>query len=656
MKPLIIFLLTAVIITASYAQIEKPRVAVLQLKSDGISDAESQIMTDRLRGELVKTNAFTIIERGEMDEILNEQGFQMTGCTSSECAVEAGKLLSANQICAGSIGKVGSLFTVSVRLIDVESGQIIKNVTEDCKCPIEEVLTTSMRKVAMKLAGKYNITPAMMGATVLTGGSGDVYIKSSPAGADIYLDNIQTGKSTPATLQDVPAGKHFIKLIKGNTIGSKTVTVKANDIVVENLKLVSAKGGLKIYSDPPEAFILIDGQFYAKTPSVIKDISVGEHLIKLRMEGYDDFDKTVKVEYNQFVKINANLKKMGVLEIVSKPAGAAIYINNKLSGKTPLVQHRYPKGNYSIMLKKEGYITYERDIYINSEKTIKINVDLVKLAKLNLISDPAGAVVYINGDYKGKTPLTLDIMPDKSIDIKIANRYYEDWLKTVKLKEGEIRKIGAKMEKQKGKIAFGEIPAGSFIKINEKTYKINKKELSLPVGEYEFEISKPGYKSKNVSLIVKAGKTKILNAPLDKKTTGEALIRSLFVPGWGQGYQEKTVRASIYSVGFFGSLSAAFAYTSKYNKAVADYNKIRDEYEQAFDQGKLERLAGEMESAYDDINSAESMRNIFYGVTAGIWLWNVIDAAFLPPAWHNKTRFSAAPVRDGVILGMSVTW
>ncbi len=655
MKNLFIFLMTALIATVSYAQKEKPRVAVLQLSGDGISDAESKTMTDRLRGELVKTKAFTLIERGEMDEILTEQGFQMTGCTSSECAVEAGKLLSANQICAGSIGKVGSLFTVSVRLIDVESGEIIKNVTEDCQCPIEQVLTTSLRKVAMKLAGKYSVGLAA-GPAILTGGSGDIYVKSSPSGADIYLDNIQTGKSAPATLQDVPAGQHFLKLVKGNTIGSKTVTVKANDIVVENLKLVSARGGLKIYSNPPEAQIFIDGENYGKTPKVIKDISVGEHVVLLKLNDYDNFNKTVKVEYNQFGKVNGVLKKMGRLDIQSTPGGADIYINDKLYGQTPYHERTFAKGTYIVVLKKEGYVNYKSKIKVESEKTTRITAHLKRFANLYLYSEPSGAVIYLNGKYKGKTPQNFIINPDETLHIKITNRNYEDWEKTITLKEGETKNIGAKMIKQKGAISFGKIPAGSFLTVNNKKYKINKKELSLPVGDYDFKISKPGYVDQSVTLTVKAGKTRVLNAPLKPKTTGGAVLRSIFVPGLGQGYQDKTVRAWLYGLGFFGGLSGAVAYTKMYNDAIADYNDMQQQYDEAMDKDEIQRLGQEMESAYEEVNAAEQTRNIFYGATAAVYLWNIIDAAFLSPAWHNKTRFSAMPVRDGVMLGVALQW
>ena len=54
---------------------------------------ESATLTDRLQSEMVNTNAIIMVERNQMEEILNEQGFQQSGCTSAECAAEVGALL-----------------------------------------------------------------------------------------------------------------------------------------------------------------------------------------------------------------------------------------------------------------------------------------------------------------------------------------------------------------------------------------------------------------------------------------------------------------------------------------------------------------------------------------------------------------------------------
>ena len=43
-----------------------------------------------------------------MEDILKEQGFQQTGCTSDECVVEVGKIIGVQQMVGGSISKVGN--------------------------------------------------------------------------------------------------------------------------------------------------------------------------------------------------------------------------------------------------------------------------------------------------------------------------------------------------------------------------------------------------------------------------------------------------------------------------------------------------------------------------------------------------------------------
>ncbi|MCH8012392.1 MAG: hypothetical protein IIA61_10680 [Candidatus Marinimicrobia bacterium] len=106
-----------------YAQ-EKVNIAVLDMEGRGISALEAATLTDRLRSELVDLGVFSLVERGQMEMILEEQGFQQTGCTSAECAVEVGKLLGVQKMVAGSIGKIGALYTVDVRMFDVTTGKI----------------------------------------------------------------------------------------------------------------------------------------------------------------------------------------------------------------------------------------------------------------------------------------------------------------------------------------------------------------------------------------------------------------------------------------------------------------------------------------------------------------------------------------------------
>ncbi|MEE9465370.1 MAG: CsgG/HfaB family protein [Candidatus Neomarinimicrobiota bacterium] len=119
---------------------EKPTLAVLDLEGRGISALEATTLTDRLRSELVKTGMVTVVERGQMDRILTEQDFQLTGCISDECAVEVGQLLGVTQMVAGAIGRLGQAYMLDIRVIDVQTGAIMVTMTRDYRGEIEGLI------------------------------------------------------------------------------------------------------------------------------------------------------------------------------------------------------------------------------------------------------------------------------------------------------------------------------------------------------------------------------------------------------------------------------------------------------------------------------------------------------------------------------------
>lgn len=132
---------------------KKAHIAVLDLTGTGVSADELTGLTNRLRMELFKTGYYTIVERSLMAEIFEEQGFQQTGCTDSECAVELGQMLNVEKIIAGSVDRVGEIYATSIRMIDVESGKIDRIASDDCiNCSVGKVLIQSMGNVAVELA------------------------------------------------------------------------------------------------------------------------------------------------------------------------------------------------------------------------------------------------------------------------------------------------------------------------------------------------------------------------------------------------------------------------------------------------------------------------------------------------------------------------
>jgi hypothetical protein len=125
--------------------------AVVDLNAYGVSDSDARALSSRLTSELFNSGKYIILEREKINEILTEQGFQQTGCTTSECLIEAGKLLNVHMIVGGSISKIGVFHTLELRLIDVETGKIISVANEDIEGDIGLVLTRGIRRAVNQL-------------------------------------------------------------------------------------------------------------------------------------------------------------------------------------------------------------------------------------------------------------------------------------------------------------------------------------------------------------------------------------------------------------------------------------------------------------------------------------------------------------------------
>ncbi len=136
---------------------EKLTIGVLDLDAEGVDDTEARTITGRLRIWLGRTGVFEVIERNQMENIMEEMGFQFSGaCDTDECVVQVGRVLGASKMVAGSVSKVGTLYSLQIRIIDITTSRIEHTSFNDEPRGIEYVLTEATREVANELAS--NVT------------------------------------------------------------------------------------------------------------------------------------------------------------------------------------------------------------------------------------------------------------------------------------------------------------------------------------------------------------------------------------------------------------------------------------------------------------------------------------------------------------------
>lgn len=93
-------------------------------------DPTGDALADLLSAQLSTHPNLKLVERARINELIDEIARGDLGPVDSETAARYGRMLGANVLAFGSFGKIGNQHTITVRLVKVETSQIIGGANE----------------------------------------------------------------------------------------------------------------------------------------------------------------------------------------------------------------------------------------------------------------------------------------------------------------------------------------------------------------------------------------------------------------------------------------------------------------------------------------------------------------------------------------------
>jgi hypothetical protein len=252
---------------------------------------------------------------------------------------------------------------------------------------------------------------------------------------------------------------------------------------------------LNISSTPAEAEITIDHKKVGLTPQAITNITPGIHLLQVEKTGFRSVIETVIVQKEVTQAKEFTLEPVaGLALITSKPEGAEISYSNASLGQTPLLLTTLNPGNHRLTLSLPGFQSKNVDLTIEDRTPVKLEVDLMSASgTLNIETEPADAEVFINGISRGKTPTTIERIPEGNVTIDIKASGFETHTRQVSLAAGEVQKINLAMKPLPGTLMLVSIPSAARVYINDEfkgttPFTFEK----VPPGTYRVRVERPG--------------------------------------------------------------------------------------------------------------------------------------------------------------------
>jgi len=113
-------------IVTGFSSEDKTSIAVIEFSNiTGSISVFGQFIAEKLISKLFETQRFEIIERGQLNKIIEEYKLGQAGITAPDIAASLGKLLGVKAIITGTITDVTSGFDVNARIIDTQSGKLL---------------------------------------------------------------------------------------------------------------------------------------------------------------------------------------------------------------------------------------------------------------------------------------------------------------------------------------------------------------------------------------------------------------------------------------------------------------------------------------------------------------------------------------------------
>ncbi len=220
-------------------------------------------------------------------------------------------------------------------------------------------------------------------------------------------------------------------------------------------------------SRPLDAIVKIDGEEVGTAPLKLR-VKTGSHIVMAYKEGFEKWEGTIDVKSFKPQTLSVKLRFL----LRSEPPGAEVKINGKDYGVTDLPLD-LPPGVYTFEFTKKGYNrtkfmaeiprdvsmplpvaplipkgskTYQEDISPSNE-TSTASASQKGFGSIQITSKP-DAHVYLDGDFMGETPITLNKIPVGSYVLKLSKEGYRDLRQTVYVNKDEVTKVAGELKEE----------------------------------------------------------------------------------------------------------------------------------------------------------------------------------------------------------------
>ncbi len=297
---------------------------------------------------------------------------------------------------------------------------------------------------------------------------------------------------------------------------------------VFELNLVRLPGDVMITSVPVGAAVSVNGVPNGKTPLQL-DIAAGNTVFEFTAPRYisKSVEETIQ-GMSQEQSINVELSpNWAMVTMPTDPEGATVHIDGADSGFVTPGPVEVLAGEHTISIRKFGYADWTDIIYVEAGQVVQLEPVELELqgGVLTMTSEPPGASVSIDGEFKGVTPLTATVEPQKAHSLSVLLVGYEQLDRDISVDPGAHETLDLVLEKVMGTLIVTTEPDGVEVWVDGNLLGVSNESFALHAVDHSVELRKEGYAGYSNHITIQPGLAQNLRVRL--LTLEEARLEAL---------------------------------------------------------------------------------------------------------------------------------
>lgn len=268
-----------------------------------------------------------------------------------------------------------------------------------------------------------------------------IAINSTPSGANVFLNDRLVGKTPYSGQFQLGTYSYKLELPKYHTEAG-SILLKNSKVVLEPV-LKPKYGNIKISTSPESGMaIYLDNENTGKkSPFELKEISSGQHSVKIISDWYAPQSKNIVVEDGKTTTVDFKLEpEFAEINIKSNPQ-ATIFINGerKASGS---FNERLLSGVYTLKVEESKHYTIEQKLIVEPGKNQNLTLEPKAITgNLAITSTPFGANILINGKNYGTTPETIKNLLIGNYTLELQLKGHKTLKKQITIQENKTLEL-----------------------------------------------------------------------------------------------------------------------------------------------------------------------------------------------------------------------